>query len=291
VIADHIFFTGINVLLAWSVYVALMTGSLSFAQGTFMAIGCYAAGVLTVKFGWGLVPATIIAAVFASVVAAVVGWPALRLRGVYLILVTIGITACGRVLLENINYIGGVAGFGGMSGATSTAVLVTVALVGAVLFWVSRSPLQRTFDAVREDDRVAASLGINVPLVRVVGFASGAFIAAIAGSLYGHYMSFVRPESFDVLLSIYVVLYVVLGGVNNMWGAVLGATVMTLLPEYFRVLADWRPSVFGLAILLMLVFKPQGLLSFRTLTSRLKNRKGTGAPPATTDESCKTATS
>ncbi len=269
-IADHLFFAGINVLLAWSVYVVLMTGSLSFAQGMFMAVGCYCASVLTVNFGWPLLPATVVASIFASVVAAIVGWPALRLRGVYLILVTIGITFCGRVLLENLEYVGGVAGFGGMTGASHITVLIAVTIFGIALFWLSRSPLQRTFDAVREDDRVASSLGINVPVVKLIGFALGAFIAATAGSLYGHYMSFVRPESFDILLSVYVVLYVILGGVNNMWGAMLGATVMTLLPEYFRVLADWRPTVFGLTILLMLIFRPQGLLAFRTLTSRWK---------------------
>ena len=289
-IADHLFFAGINVLLAWSVYIVLMTGSLSFAQGTFMAVGCYAAGALTVNFGWPLLPATLAAAAFTSLVAALVGWPALRLRGVYLILVTIGITFCGRVALENLEYVGGVAGFGGMTGASHTAVLGTVVVVGAALFWLSRSPLQRTFDAVREDERVAASLGINVPVVRMVGFASGAFIAAIAGSMFGHYMSFVRPESFDILLSVYVVLYVVLGGVNNMWGALLGATVMTLLPEYFRVLAEWRPTVFGLAILLMLLFKPQGLLSFRTLSTR-RTRAERAATTPTTSEPCKTAAS
>lgn len=288
-IADQLFFTGVNVLLAWSVYIALMTGSLSFAQGTFMAIGCYAAGVLTVKFGWPLLPATLVAASFAATAAAVIGWPALRLRGVYLILVTIGITFCGRVLFENIDYIGGVSGFGGMTGATYQAVLVSVAIVGAALFWLSRSPLQRVFDAVREDERVASSLGINVPYVRLIGFSGGAFVAAVAGSLFGHYMSFVRPESFDILLSIYVVLYVVLGGVNNMWGALLGAAVMTLLPEYFRVLANWRPTVFGLSILLMLLFKPQGLLSFRTLSCRAKRADNATATSA--DKPCKTATS
>lgn len=287
-IADQLFFAGINVLLAWSVYVVLMTGSLSFAQGMFMALGCYTAGVLTVNFGWALLPATLAAAALSSVIAAVIGWPALRLRGVYLILVTIGITFCGRVLLENLEYVGGVAGFGGMTGASLETVIAAVAMVGAGIFWLSRSALQRTLDAVREDDRVAASLGINVALVRMVGFAGGAFIAAVAGSLYGHYMSFVRPESFDILLSVYVVLYVVLGGVNNMWGALLGATVMTLLPEYFRVLAEWRPTVFGLAILLMLLFRPQGLLFFRAPSTR---RKPVTGKTKASEQSCKTATS
>ena len=273
-IEDHLFFAGINVLLAWSVYTVLLTGSLSFAQGAFMAIGCYGAGILTVKFGWPLLPATLMAAVAAAVIAAVLGYPALRQRGIYLILVTLGITFCVRVIIENVKYVGGVAGFGGMVGADLNSVLVALAIVGALLIALSYSPLQRVCDAVREDDRVAASLGINVTAVRLMGFSAGAVIAAVAGSLYGHYMNFVRPESFDVLLSIYVVLYVVLGGANNLWGPLLGAAVMTLLPEYFRVLADWRPSVFGLAILVMLLFRPQGLLSFRTLTTQLKPKGG-----------------
>ena len=244
-IADHLFFAGINVLLAWSVYTVLLTGSLSFAQGAFMAIGCYGAGVLTVKFGWPLLPSTLVAAAGAAAVAAILGYPALRQRGIYLILVTLGITFCVRVVIENLKYVGAVSGFGGMVGADLYSVLIALAFVGAFLIALSYSPLQRICDAVREDDRVAASLGINVTAVRLIGFSAGAAIAAVAGSLYGHYMNFVRPESFDVLLSVYVVLYVVLGGVNNLWGPLLGASVMTLLPEYFRVLADWRPTVFG----------------------------------------------
>jgi branched-chain amino acid transport system permease protein len=272
VIGDQLFFAGINVLLAWSVYTVLLTGSLSFAQGAFMALGCYASGVLTVKFGWPLVPACLVAAVGVAAVAALVGYPALRLRGIYLILVTLGITFCVRVLIENFKYVGAVSGFRGMGGSTLTHVGVAVVIVGALLLWLSRSPLQRICDAVREDDRVAASLGIPVTTVRLISFAAGAAIASVAGALYGHYMTFVRPENFDVLLSIYVVLYVVLGGVNNLWGPLLGATVMTLLPEYIRVLQDWRPSVFGAAILVMLLFRPDGLLAFRTATARARPR-------------------
>jgi len=271
-ITDHLIITGINVLLAWSVYIVLLTGSLSFAQGAFMAVGCYAAGYMTTVMGIALLPATLIAAVFTAMVAVVVGYPALRLRGIYLILATLGITFCVRVLIENLDFLGGIGGFGGMLGADLPAVAIAVACVGALLGVISLSPLQRIFDAVREDDRVAAALGINVTMIRLLGFAMGAAVAAIGGSLYGHYMSFVRPESFDVMLSIYVVLFVVLGGVNNMLGPVLGAAVMTLLPEYIRELADWRPTVFGLAILIMLLFRPDGMLSFRFLTARAKGR-------------------
>ena len=267
-IADHLFFTCINILLGWSVYVTLLTGNLSFAQGAFMAVGCYASGWLTVKAGLPLLPATVVAALIASAIAALIGYPALRLRGIYLILATLGLTFCIRVLLENLKFLGGIGGFGGMSGGDLPKAVLAVVVVGLLLWLVSRSPLQRMLDAVREDDRVAASLGINVTAIRLLGFSAGAAIAAVAGMLYGHYMSFVRPENFDVMLSIYAVLYIVLGGVNNIWGAVLGAAIMTLLPEYIRFMADWRPTVFGLCVLALLLFRPPGLLAFRTMTAR-----------------------
>ncbi len=268
-IADQLFFTGINIILAWSVYVVLLTGNLSFAQGAFMAIGCYASGLLTVKLGVPLVPAVLGAALLSALFAIVIGWPALRVRGIYLIMVTIGVTFCVRVGLENFKVVGGVQGFGGMIGADLTTVIIAVVLIGALLWCLSISPLQRVLDAVREDDRVAESLGINAAWVKIAAFAVGAAIAAVGGALYGHFMSFVRPDNFDILVSIYVVLYVILGGVNNMFGPVLGAAVMTLLPEYFRVLAEWRPTIFGLVIVVMLLFRPDGLLSFRVITARL----------------------
>jgi len=269
VIADQLFFTGINLILAWSVYVVLLAGNLSFAQGAFMAIGCYASGVLTVKLGLPLVPAALAAAVLSAFLAMLIGWPALRVRGIYLIMVTIGVTFCVRVGLENFKFVGGVQGFGGMMGADLTTVMVAVAVIGAALWGLSISPLQRILDAVREDDRVAESLGINTAWVKLAAFAVGAAIAAVGGALYGHFMNFVRPDNFDILVSIYVVLYVILGGVNNMFGPVLGAAIMTLLPEVFRVLAEWRPTIFGLVIVVMLLFRPEGLLSFRVITAKL----------------------
>jgi branched-chain amino acid transport system permease protein len=269
VIADQLFFTGINLILAWSVYVVLLAGNLSFAQGAFMAIGCYASGVLTVKLGIPLVPAALAAAVLSALLAMLIGWPALRVRGIYLIMVTIGVTFCVRVGLENFKFVGGVQGFGGMMGADLTTVMVAVAVIGAALWGLSISPLQRILDAVREDDRVAESLGINTAWVKLAAFAVGAAIAAVGGALYGHFMNFVRPDNFDILVSIYVVLYVILGGANNMFGPVLGAAIMTLLPEYFRVLAEWRPTIFGLVIVIMLLFRPEGLLSFRVITAKL----------------------
>jgi branched-chain amino acid transport system permease protein len=267
-IQDQIFFTCVNILLAWSVYLALLAGNLSFAQGAFMAIGCYAAGLMTTKLGMPLFPAMILAAAFSAVVAVLIGLPALRVRGVYLILVTIGITFCVRVLLENLAFLGGVAGFGGMGGADVWTAVTAVTVVGTLLAFLSFSPLQRTLDAVREDDRVAEALGIDVTYVRLLAFAAGAAVAAVSGAIYGHFLTFVRADSFDVLLSIFAALYVILGGVNNFLGPVIGAAVMTLLPEYIRGLSEWRPTVFGVVIIVLLLFRPHGLLPFRWPTTR-----------------------
>jgi branched-chain amino acid transport system permease protein len=273
-IQDYFFFTGVNVLLAWSVYIVLLTGNLSFAQGAFMAIGCYAAGIMTTRYGVPLALAVPASMTISAAVAVLVGFPALRVRGIYLILLTVGLTFCVRIGLENFAYTGGVEGLKGMAGTKLWHVGAAMLVVGALLFLLSRSPLQRILDAVREDDRVAASLGINLTYVKLLAFGAGAAIAGMAGALYGHYLIFVRPDNFDILVSIFVVLYVILGGVNNMWGPLVGATVMTLLPEFIRALQEWRPTVFGLAIIVMLLLRPEGLLKFRMASARWSGNAG-----------------
>lgn len=273
-VSDYLIFTGINVLLAWSAYVILMSGSLSFANGAFMALGAYASGVLTVKFGWPLLVALPVAAIATALLACLLSLPALRTRGVYLILVTIGISLCLRALLESSSYTGGVRGMSGLMGTSAWHVVGLLVVVGAFIAWVSRSPLQRVLDAVREDESVARSIGIHTVHVKVVMFGIGASIAAAAGALYAHHMVFIRPENFDILVSIYIVLYVVLGGGNNMWGPVLGAVAMTLLPEVLRGLADWRPMMFGVLVVLMLLWRPEGLLVYRQRTLRAPLRAG-----------------
>jgi branched-chain amino acid transport system permease protein len=273
-IQDYFFFTGVNVLLAWSVYIVLLTGNLSFAQGAFMAIGCYAAGIMTTRYGVPLALAVPASMTISAAVAVLVGFPALRVRGIYLILVTVGLTFCVRIGLENFAYTGGVEGLKGMAGTKLWHVGAAMLVVGALLFLLSRSPLQRILDAVREDDRGAASLGINLTYVKLLAFGAGAAIAGMAGALYGHYLIFVRPDNFDILVSIFVVLYVILGGVNNMWGPLVGATVMTLLPEFIRALQEWRPTVFGLAIIVMLLLRPEGLLKFRMASARWSGNAG-----------------
>ena len=161
---------------------------------------------------------------------------------------------------------GGTVGFGGMAGATVWHGARAVLVVAAALWWVSHSPLQRVLDAVREDEEVAAALGMNVVFVKLAAFAIGSALAGFAGGLYGHYITFVRPDTFNVLVSIHAVMFVMLGGVNNVWGAALGAAIMTIVPEQVAFMRDWRPTVFALTIIVLLRFRPQGLITRRFAT-------------------------
>jgi branched-chain amino acid transport system permease protein len=263
---DYIVFVGVNIVLAWSVYVILLAGSLSFANGGFMAIGAYASGVLTVKLGIPLIAAALIAGLIAGAVGVLVGFPALRTRGIYLMLVTVGITVSVKAIIESIDYVGGIQGFGGMVGTTPWHVIALVVLAGCALWLLSKSPLQRILDAVREDEVSAASLGINTVYVKLVCFGVGAFLAAIAGSLYAHHLIHVTPDQFGIVPSVFIVLYAVLGGTNNMWGPPIGAAIMTLIPEVVRSLESWRPTAFGMIILVLLLIRPDGLLAFRAVT-------------------------
>ena len=277
-IGDYLFFTGLNILLAWSVYVILLSGVMSFGNGAFMAVGAYVAGICTVKFGVPLEAALAIAALACGAIGVLVGFPALRTRGLYLIMVTIGLAFCVRVAAENIAYIGGVRGLRGLYGATLWHVYIAVAVVGAGLWIIARSPLQRILDATREDEDVAAAIGINTVYIQLMAFAAGAGLAGFAGALYGHYMAFIAPDHFNILVSINIVLFVIFGGVNNMWGPVLGATVMTLVPEFVRALEEWRTAFFSLVLLLLLLVRPDGLLSFRSTTARAGARRPIRAP-------------
>src|SRR5450759_461638 len=136
-IQDYVIFTGVNILLAWSVYIILMSGSLSFANGGFMLIGAYVSGVLSVKFGVPLLLAAPLAGAATFVFGVLVGFPALRTRGIYLILVTVGIAVSVRGVIESIDYVGGVQGLGGMSGTSPWHVVAMVIAVGLALWLLS----------------------------------------------------------------------------------------------------------------------------------------------------------
>ncbi|MHB8170527.1 MAG: branched-chain amino acid ABC transporter permease [Thermincolia bacterium] len=269
-------YVGINIILALSLYITLSTGQISLGQGAFMGIGAYTAGVLTVKMGWPLLLAMVVAAVFTAGVGIAVGFPALRLRGIYLGIATLGIGEMVRVFLNNFHYTGALEGFSGMSGTSMWLVYLMVVLCILFTWRLTNSRLGWAFKAVHEDEIAAQTMGLNITYVKLTAFGISAAMAALAGGLYGHFMYYIHPENFGFHTSLLILFYVIFGGVATYWGAVIGAAILTVLPEYIRELDQWRMVVYGIIIIIMMIVRPEGLISGSTMAKgkKLMNKIG-----------------
>jgi branched-chain amino acid transport system permease protein len=266
---------GINVLLGWSAWLPLATGQLSIGNAGFMAIGAYAASLMTVKAHAPLAAALVAGGALAAVAGVLVGIPALRLRGIYLAMATLGFGEIVRTFFLTFELTGGAMGFRGMAGVSLGTVWGVVAMCGLALFGLAHSRVGLALDAVHDDETAAELTGLDVTALKVGAFGAGAAIAGVGGGLYAHHLLYIEPGSFNFMESIAMVLFVLLGGMRTFWGAVLGAAVFTLLPEATRFLHDWRGAVFGGLLVLLLIWRPWGLLPRGVF--RLEGRM---APPA-----------
>jgi branched-chain amino acid transport system permease protein len=271
---------GFHTLLGLSAYVVLLTGQVSFAQGGFFAIGAYVAGMLTVLAGWHLVPAMLTAGFAAAFMACAVGFPALRVRGLMLVVTTLAFGEVVRLFFFNFNYqiakggvkVGPLGGEGFRqirwfpeNGWTSLEVMLfvwtVVALVLGALWWIDRSRLGAVLRAVGEDELAAQSVGINLTAVKVTAMTIGGFIAGLGGAIYAHYTTYIEQQNFNVLLATFAVSYPILGGLRSVFGTVAAvAFVQGLLVEGLRFLGDWRSLLFGALIVLAMNLRPQGLI-------------------------------
>jgi len=252
---------GINILMALSVYAIFTTDQLSLGNAGFMAIGAYTSAYLTVKSGVPIFPAILIGALTASVSGVIIGIPALRLKGMYLVMATLGFAEVVRTFFLNFEPTGGAYGFRGPYGATLTMILGWV-LVCMIFFWLlGRSRLGRSLNAVQDNEEVANTMGLNVTLLKVGVFCLGAFIAGVAGGLYAHYMFYIESNNFNFLVSAMAVLFVILGGKNTFWGAVVGAVIFSILPELLRFMGGWRLSLYGAVLVVMMIFRPSGIIT------------------------------
>jgi branched-chain amino acid transport system permease protein len=265
---------GINILLGWSAFLPLATGQLSLGNAGFMAVGAYTASLLTVREHWPLPAALVAGAVLAGVFGLAVGFPALRLHGIYLALATLGFAEMVRAALLNLEITGGPMGLRGMSGTTLGLVWGCVLGAGLGLFTLAHSRLGLWLDAVHDDELAARLIGIDVTAVKVGAFAAGAALAGLGGGLQAHFLLFIEPGAFGFLESIVMVLFVLLGGMRTFWGPVVGATLFTLLPEVLRGLAHWRGAFFGALLVLLLILRPGGLLPRETLRLRPRSLAG-----------------
>jgi branched-chain amino acid transport system permease protein len=270
---------GVHTLLGLSAYIVLLTGQVSMAQAAFFAIGAYSAGMLTVLAGWHIVPALGASALLGAVTAGAVGFPALRVKGLMLVVATLAFGEGVRLFFFNFDYqiakgeikVGPLGGEGFRqirffpeNGWTSADVMLFiwtfVVLAMALLWWFDRSRYGAVLRAVGEDELAAQSVGINLTAVKVSAMTIGGAIAGVGGGIFAHYTTHIEHLNFNVLVATFAIAYPIVGGLNSVFGTLAAVIfVQAFLIEGLRDLGDWRNLLFGALIILAMNLRPQGL--------------------------------
>ena len=252
---------GINALLALSIWLTLSCGLLAMANAAFMGIGAYTASLLTVNVGAPFPVALLGGIAVPALVALAIGAPTLRLSGVYLAMATLGFGEVVRVAILNAeSWTGGALGLNGIPQLTQWwHVLLSLVLVLVLLWRLRRSRIGRAFEAIKEDGVAASLMGIGVMSHKMLAFALGAGIAGLAGALNAHLTFFIGPSEFGFDRGVDILTMAILGGVGGLTGPVLGAAIITLLPELLRSLRDFRIMVNGIILVVIVLFLPRGL--------------------------------
>lgn len=259
-------FIGINALLALSLNVTLAAGMLSLGNAAFAGVGGYAAGILTLHFKMPYVVSLCGGALMAGLVGLVLGLPVLRLRGVFLAMATLAFGEVVRIAAVNLDITGGAEGLTGIPNVTKTW-MIYLALAGAAYFMavLRRSRLGWGLTSMREDETAAACLGIHITYHKVVAFTIGAMMAGLAGGMYAHLNYLITPRDFGFFIAVDLLIYNIVGGTRVWYGPILGAALITALPEILRgvgvTAGPIRMGVNGLILLLVILFLPNGLAS------------------------------
>ncbi|KPU44068.1 high-affinity branched-chain amino acid transport system permease protein LivH [Oxobacter pfennigii] len=261
-------FAGINIILAVSLnLINGITGQLSLGHAGFMSVGGYVASVASIKMGIPFLPALILGGIAAAIVGCLIGFPTLRLKGDYLAITTLGFGEIIRVLFVNIEYVGGARGLMGIPKKTTFDIVYLLAVVTVlVVINIINSTHGRALKSIREDEIAAEAMGINTTKYKVMAFTVAAAFAGIAGGLYAHYIMYINPKSFDFLKSIDIVIMVVMGGMGSIIGSIFSSIVLTILPEALRQFSDYRMVIYSLALILVMIYRPSGLLGTKELS-------------------------
>ncbi len=283
---------GLNIVVGYA-------GLLDLGYVGFYAIGAYTVGVLTAQHAtWPWLLSLPVALGVTMLSGVLLGWPTLRVRGDYLAIVTLGFGEIVRLSLINSDWLGAARGISPIPAPPSlplfevphldwstgvplvdfdrTTTFIEFGVTDPVPFYwlaltlvilvlladkrIKNSRVGRSWEATREDEDAAELMGVPTFKFKLLAFAIGAFVGGIAGSLFATRQTFINPESFTLLISILFLCAVVLGGQGNRWGAVVGAIVVAYLPERFRGFEEWRVLVFGLALMVLAIYRPQGIL-------------------------------
>jgi branched-chain amino acid transport system permease protein len=257
-----IILVGINIIMASSLnLITGFTGQLSIGHAAFMSVGAYASALVTLKLGLPFFVSLLCGGLVAAFFGILIGIPTLKLKGDYLAIATLGFGEIVRIVFLNLEITGGAVGLRGIPKDTTLAwVIIAVLVTLFVLYRIIRSRVGRALIAIREDETAAESMGINTTYYKILAFGVGAFFAGLGGGLFSHYFRYIQPNSFGFLKSIEYLCMVVLGGLGNMWGSIIGAAALTAIPELLRASADYRQLFYGAILVLMMRLRPEGIM-------------------------------
>ena len=264
-------------------------GVMTLGQAAFYGIGAYTAAILSTRIGLGMGLSMVVAAVIAGVFSLLLGLPTMRLKGYFMTVVTLGF--CEIIRLVEMNWMDltrgplGIAGIPapnlfGIDFSSNRAIyyvmLVLVIVSALVVYSIVHSRIGLAITAIRDDDLAASSMGVNVARYKIMVFIISAMIAGVAGAFYAHYINFIDPSSFTTAASTDMLIMAIFGGLGSIPGTLLGASILTILPETIRALAEYRNLIYGFIIVILMLVKPDGLLgniNFKYIKQRVMQRK------------------
>ena len=259
---------GINVILASSLnMINGFTGQFSIGHAGFLAVGAYVGAVMTVKLGFTFPVALVAGTLAAGFLGFLIGLPTLRLDGDYLAIATLGLGEIIRICILNIDYIGGASGLMGIPRLTTFT--ITFWLMIGVLFFIKNfknSAHGRACLAIHENEIAADTMGIDTTKYKVMAFTLGAAFAGTAGVLFSHYFFIAHPASFTFLRSFDILTMVVLGGLGSLTGSVVGAILLTFISAALADFPEWRMIIYSLAMIILMLYRPQGLLGNKEIS-------------------------
>jgi len=286
---------GVNVILAASLGLITITGQISFAHPAFMAIGAYTSTLLVTLAGLSYWLAFLLASITAGIIAFLIGYPILRIKGAYFFLVTFAFLEFIRLIITYFRYpFGGSRGLIRIPSPTIDLpglpkvvfvvggihyyyfILFLVAVTLFVLYRLEKARYGRIFRSISQNDLLAESLGIDLMKYKLLAFVVGCFFAGVAGAFYAPYFTFINPISFSLTVSIFIIIYVIVGGMGSLTGGVIGAIALTVIPEALRATGYYEMMIFAVLLILVVIFLPGGLIS---LPSRVFSRFSSRGQP------------
>ena len=264
-------------------------GLMTLGQAAFWGIGAYTAAILATQMGWGMGMCMIASALMAGLLSLLVALPTMRLKGYFLTVVTLGF--CEIVRLVEMNWMDLTRGPLGIAGIPSPnffgidlssnrqiyyVMLVLVVVSAVIIFSIVHSRVGLAIMAIRDDDLAAASMGVNVVKYKIMVFLISTMMVGVAGAFYAHYISFIDPSGFTTAASTDMLIMAIFGGLGSIPGTILGASILTILPETIRAMAEYRNLVYGIIIVVLMMVKPDGILgnvNFKYIKQRAKQKE------------------